>query len=799
MSWMLGGVKRTGAELRRSSAGVWLAALMALMLGACSADTTSPELSESVMEFQSQAVTSFTLIDADADQPIAGFDPLPEGAVLNLATLPTRNLNIRANTSPQTVGSVRFRLDGSNVRTENAAPYALAGDASGNYYPWTPSLGAHTLTATPYSNWGAGGTAGSELTRQFTVVDSQPPTVSLTSPSSGASFTAPATITLAASASDSDGSVAEVAFYQGGVLLGTDSTSPYTFTWSNVAAGSYTLTARATDNSGVSATSAPVSISVSEGGQAVVSFTLINADTDQPIPGFDPMMEGSTLDFSTLPTQNLNIRANTSPQTVGSVRFVLDGNNFRTESAAPYALAGDASGNYYPWTPGPGSHTLTATPYTGASASGTAGTPLMLTFHVGSGGGDCGCDIVVEADTAILDGSTTPHAPGDTICLMAGLRQPLRLQNFQGSATHPLIIKNCGGRVELSSSTRPYGIDVWNSKHFRITGTGDAGHTYGIKVSQSTSVGIALGKFSTDFEVDHVEIENVEFAGIISKTDPTCSNPDLRHFVQRNSFFHHNYIHDTIGGEGFYIGYHAYPQRTDPDCPEVTLYPHALENVQIHDNLVRNTGWDGIQLGSAAYGGAIFRNVVENAGAARRTFQQSGIQLNAGTSGDVFNNIIRGGTGTAIVVFGTGGNKIYNNLVIGPEADGIFCDDRWTLPGAGFSFLNNTIVQPGRDGMRMYSDESTGNTFYNNLIAAPGGSCVYLLSSSIDWSESHNLCVSAVAGAGFVDPAGGNYRLRGDSPACDTGRDTSPCGVTDDLDGLSRYVPYDIGAYESCR
>ncbi|MEJ7664759.1 MAG: hypothetical protein WKG07_37240 [Hymenobacter sp.] len=39
-----------------------------------------------------QAVASLTLINADTDLPIAGYDPLPSGATLNLVTLPTKNL-----------------------------------------------------------------------------------------------------------------------------------------------------------------------------------------------------------------------------------------------------------------------------------------------------------------------------------------------------------------------------------------------------------------------------------------------------------------------------------------------------------------------------------------------------------------------------------------------------------------------------------------------------------------------------------------------------------------------------------
>jgi hypothetical protein len=90
----------------------------------------------------------------------------------------------------------------------------------------------------------------------------KPPTVTLTAPANGATFTAPASITLTATASDPDGSIAKVEFFNGASKLGEDTTSPYSLTWSNVAVGSYSLVAKATDNSGATATSATVSISV---------------------------------------------------------------------------------------------------------------------------------------------------------------------------------------------------------------------------------------------------------------------------------------------------------------------------------------------------------------------------------------------------------------------------------------------------------------------------------------------------------------------------------------------------------
>ena len=62
------------------------------------------------------------------------------------------------------------------------------------------------------------------------------PTVSLTAPMNGATFGAPATISISANASDSDGTISRVDFYQGATLLGTRTAAPYTITWSGVAA-----------------------------------------------------------------------------------------------------------------------------------------------------------------------------------------------------------------------------------------------------------------------------------------------------------------------------------------------------------------------------------------------------------------------------------------------------------------------------------------------------------------------------------------------------------------------------------
>jgi uncharacterized repeat protein (TIGR02543 family) len=116
---------------------------------------------------------TFTLVNADAAADV-DIQPLGSGAVLNLATLPTRNLNIRANANPATTGSIVFSLSGAETRsqTDSEIPYALFSDVSGDYNAWTPTVGSYTLTATPFSGGGGGGTAGTPLTVSFSVIDS---------------------------------------------------------------------------------------------------------------------------------------------------------------------------------------------------------------------------------------------------------------------------------------------------------------------------------------------------------------------------------------------------------------------------------------------------------------------------------------------------------------------------------------------------------------------------------------------------------------------------------------------------
>ena len=115
---------------------------------------------------------------------------------------------------------------------------------------------------------------------------------------------------------------------------------------------------------------------------AVVSYTLVNADTDTDI---GPLNDGDVIDYSTLGTSDISIRANTSPESVGSVVFSFRGaSSFRTENVFPYTLGGDINGDYWTVEIPNGDYTLTATPYSDPQGEGDEGTSLTINFSVAS-------------------------------------------------------------------------------------------------------------------------------------------------------------------------------------------------------------------------------------------------------------------------------------------------------------------------------------------------------------------------------------------------------------------------------
>ena len=187
--------------------------------------------------------------------------------------------------------------DASEVLYINGAPQQLVEN-------WTGSLNTTTAYAEPfnigereqYGNLQFSGDiaeivvynpalSGSDLTALTNALmakyalDVPPSGVSITAPANNSSYTAPASITITASATANTGSISKVEFYDGNTLLGTATSSPYSITWSNAEneGGSFPLTAKAYDSAGFATVSAPITITVND--SALKAYWKFDEDT----------------------------------------------------------------------------------------------------------------------------------------------------------------------------------------------------------------------------------------------------------------------------------------------------------------------------------------------------------------------------------------------------------------------------------------------------------------------------------------------------------------------------------------
>jgi RHS repeat-associated protein len=216
-----------------------------------------------------------------------------------------------------TVAKVDFYAGTTLIGTATAAPYGVN---------WTNvAAGNYSLTVVAMDNDGANTTSAPIAIRV-----NSPPTVSVTAPSANTVVGAPATLTVSANAADSDGAIAKVDFYAGTTLIGTAIAAPFSVNWANVAAGTYTVTAIATDNDGAATTSTAVAIRVN--APPTVSLTAPAANTVANAPA----------------TVTVNANAADSDGTVAKVDFYAGTTLIGTATAAPYSVswANIAAGSY---------------------------------------------------------------------------------------------------------------------------------------------------------------------------------------------------------------------------------------------------------------------------------------------------------------------------------------------------------------------------------------------------------------------------------------------------------------------
>jgi regulation of enolase protein 1 (concanavalin A-like superfamily) len=267
----------------------------------------------------------------------------------------TITVGANASDPENRLARVEFYANAARISTVTAAPYSTtwSGVAAGTY----------SLTAVAFDSDGGSATSPAvTVDVQSAPSSNQPPTVSLTAPANGAQFTAPATITVSANASDPENRLARVEFYANTTRIGTVTGAPYSMTWSGVSAGSYSLTAVAFDSDGGSATSAAASITV----QALL------AGNQPPTVTLTAPTNGSS--FVAPASVTISANASDPENRLLRVDFYVNYALLGSGSSAPYSVTWSASS--------PGAYTLQAFAF---DADGNLGSSATATVTVTTG------------------------------------------------------------------------------------------------------------------------------------------------------------------------------------------------------------------------------------------------------------------------------------------------------------------------------------------------------------------------------------------------------------------------------
>ena len=270
-----------------------------------------------------------------------------------------QTVTVTANASDNVgVSKVEFYRNGALAGTDTASPYSYAWSISSSLN------GSHSWTSKAYDAAGnAASSAASSVTVNIAAADTTAPTVSLTSPASGATYTTVQTVNVTAAASDNVG-VTRVEFYDNGVQKSIVTAAPFTYAWSVSSAlnGTHSWTAKAFDAAGNSTTSSAVGVTVN----------VAAADTTAPTVSITSPASGTSYTSA----QTVTITASAADNVgVSRVEF-YDGSTLKgSDSSSPFSYAWSVSSTVN------GTHSWTAKAFDAAGNS-KASTAVSLSVNV---------------------------------------------------------------------------------------------------------------------------------------------------------------------------------------------------------------------------------------------------------------------------------------------------------------------------------------------------------------------------------------------------------------------------------
>jgi hypothetical protein len=335
-----------------------------------------------------------------------------KGGVMIRETLAANSKNVSMIVSPTSGMNLQSRstIGGSTVSTgtTGAAPIWVKLNRTGNIFTtyksadgltWTQVGSPLTISMTASVYVGLALTShntSAVTTSAFSSVSvttgtNAAPVVSLTAPSNNAGYASPATIVLNATATDANG-IQKVEFYNGASLLFIDNASPFTYTWTGVGVGTYTLKAVAFDNTGLTATSSLITVKVSVA--PVVSITLPANNATYSAPAA------------------VNIRANaTDSDGISKVEFYNGTTLLGFDNTTPYEFVWSNVNS--------GTYSLKAIAYDNVNVTATSSI-----INISVTGGACSAPQWAAATPTYTTGTVVKNTVGGTVkkyqCTVAG-------------------------------------------------------------------------------------------------------------------------------------------------------------------------------------------------------------------------------------------------------------------------------------------------------------------------------------------------------------------------------------------
>jgi hypothetical protein len=465
----------------------------------------------------------------------------------------------------------------------------------------------------------------------------------------------------------------------------------------------------------------------------VSSLTLVDADTAQPIPQFNPLVSGATINLAVLPSHNLTIQANTVPATVGSVVFdLVDSGYLNTVNTAPYDLCGSA--------PCPnldvGLHSLTTTPYFGSGGSGGAGKAMSISFSVID-------PTPTPAPTPSPTPTPTPKATTLTSTLvLTSANNGQTFNNYRISTTSgPCVVINNATNITIENfNIGPCGQNNSNNDSNGIEIHGGSGiNIYDSYIHIDNLGGEAYGNLSTTRS--HENIIGVGSGGGGGPTDITIQgnvvgNGSSNIFSTDHSngwVINGNYIFNAQGHDG-----------ASEQIQPVNSWNMAIENNYLYScQKTVTTQYDPICPASPAY---LYGDVTQD----NVNFWNNAPQGHP--AGTVSGNYIIGGgwnDGTGITADQyADGLTVTNNTVleVGNAPLGHYSGNDWTATGniawANFAIYSTQVAAYDNNG---YSVSDFGPCLWqNNIMTTHGGA----KDNNYYWAGKSPTC-SSMTGYGF--------------------------------------------------